>query len=103
LVKEGVNCRKHGADDEKLEHKERSLVEKEDNNAYFCAETMFSTLATRHLHEVSKYFRCAKHGTVHPTTTLLHQYHHRLWRVCESFGVWNIGQLVPVCFLNIDL
>ena len=64
---------------------------------------MSRALTTDHINEVAKNLCGSKHGSIHPTSSLLHENHHGLWRVCEGFSVWDICQLVSLHLLNVDL
>ena len=76
LIEECVNCCKHGAHDEELEYKERALVNKEDEDANLTNAAVLRSFATDHLDKITQHLACAKEGTIHPSSPLLHQDHH---------------------------
>ena len=103
LIEEGVDGRKHRTNNESLKQEECSLVKEEDQDADLATASVFCTLATDHVNEISKDLGCSEHCTIHPTAPLLHQNHHRLGRVSKGFRIWNVCQLILVLLLNIDL
>ena len=64
---------------------------------------MLRPLAAYHVDEVGNNFTSAKHGAIHPASSLLHEHHHRLWRVCERLCIRYVGQLVPIQLLDVNL
>ena len=64
---------------------------------------MVGTFTTDHIDNVAQDLSRTKHRSIHPTASLLHQIHHRFWRVCESLCIRNISQFKSVTLLYVNL
>ena len=76
LIEEGVDCSKHRTNDEELQCKECDLIKEESEDANLANATVLGSFAANHVDKILNNLRSAKHGSIHPTTALLHEYHH---------------------------
>ena len=58
---------------------------------------------THHIHRLIDNSPSCKKRPVHPSSSLFHQNKKRIWRIGNSFCIWNVSQIITAFFFYVNL